>query len=276
MEGPQRQPQSQFCRSLRIFFPHNHSWDTTQFLFQPILENYSMHLMQLPSAKHTDFFFAHKPAQIIRIPSEWLWQAHKNVSHQQPIPQIFLLLNRSLKNTEEAARVKPEQTSATSDQRGQQTAKLGSVHGEHSGPLLKKASGLGFWQRYEKGDTVPSEIPAATTLPGLQEQAVEQQQPLRSPQNSSSAGDTGWEKHRERQQVLLLFPWEPRHFSLGHACRIWEMLIFNPRQNILFGLSYVILLCGPCGRNLECAKQANAFIIVTADFSQQDSREYHM
>lgn len=74
------------------------------------------------------------------------------------------------------------------------------------------------------------------------------------PRNSSSAGDTGWEKQRERQQVLLLFPWDPRHFSLGHACRIWEMLIFNPRQNILFGLSYVILLCGPRGRNLKCAK----------------------
>lgn len=60
--------------------------------------------------------------------------------------------------------------------------------------LLEKASGLGSLQRYRKGAALPSEIPAATTLPGREEQAVEQQQPLRSPRNSSSAGDAGWEK----------------------------------------------------------------------------------
>lgn len=115
-----------------------------------------------------------------------------------------------------------EATWATSDQSGQEIAKIGSFHGEHIGPLLQKHLVLGSLQHCRKGDILPSEILRAELVQPQPchcfRNRLWKQQPMRYPWNSSSVGDSQWEKQEQSSHStgLLLFPGEQSFLTGSH------------------------------------------------------------
>lgn len=142
----------------------------------------------------THQFHAPRPPSISR-PAESLQNGYKVTrTYSNGIPSYGFFSSGTAHSITLTRQLKLEETWATSDQSGQETAKMGSFHGEHTGHLLKKPLVLGSLQNYRKGHGSPKDPQGracATTALTLFRNRLWKQQPLRYPWNSSSSSCGG-------------------------------------------------------------------------------------
>lgn len=218
--GPHKENQSRFCRRWLICFTWSQlTHDLTPFLTH--LWKFSRHLIQLPSAKHANFMLPdHHQLADEQIPFKMAAKVTRTNSIRNPSHWFFFSGTAHSKTL--TRQLKLEETWATSDQSGKEIAKMGSFHGEHTVPLLQKHLVLGSLQHYRKGDILPSEILRAELVqpPPCHcfRNRLWKQQPMRYPWNSSSVGDTQWEKQEQSSHStgLLLFPGEQSFLTGSH------------------------------------------------------------
>ena len=210
MEGPQGQPQSQFCRILLIFF----RWSQLRHNSIPFLTHLRK-LFQTPdivAVSKTHQLYAHKPAQISK-PAESLQNGNdkltRTYSTRHPSHRFFFswtVHSKTLTRQHEQNLNKRELLQIKVGK------KLQSWGAFMENMLVASSKKLWFWDLYRALGretcspqrsllAAQGRACATTTLPRLQEQAVKQQQPVRYPWNSSSVGDAWWEKQEERQQL---------------------------------------------------------------------------
>lgn len=132
---PQGKPQSQFCRRWLICF----TWSQLTHYLIPFLTHLRK-LFQAPgiaAIRKIHQLHAPRPPSISR-PAESLQNGYKvtrTYSNRNSSHGFFF--SGTAHSETLTKQLKLEETWATSDQSGQETAKMGSFHGEHTGPLLK-------------------------------------------------------------------------------------------------------------------------------------------
>lgn len=188
---PQGKPRSQFCRrELACFIWSQLTHDLIPFLshliklFQtpdtePISKTHQLHAPRPPSIS--------KPAESLQNGCKVTrTYSNRNSSHG-------FFFTETAYSKPLTRQLKLEETWATSDQSGQETAKMGSFHGEHTAWLLRKHLVLGSLQHYKKGGMLPSEILRAELVQPQPchcfRNRLWKQQPMRYPRNRSSVGD---------------------------------------------------------------------------------------
>lgn len=215
-----------------LFFSRDYSWDTTWFLFQPILESYSRYPIQSLAAKR-----AHST----------LLNQHKLTDQQNPIKTAATSPPEHIPTGTHPTDSSPEHA---------RTHWLGST----SGTLISSSSSLLKWANCKARDlswgicssppqesflggfsTVlwggccaplrdPCWLPRAElprVLPqhchGFWRRLWKSSSPRACPEIAAAWGPCGRSKHRDSScsTFLLLFLREPSHFLLGHTCRVW-------------------------------------------------------